>query len=286
MMQGKRVLITGANSGIGKEAAVALAAQGAQIVMLCRSRQRAEAALAEIIQRSGNDQIEIVLADFASLASVAQAAETINQRYQRIDVLLNNAGAYFSTRETSQDGYEMTFAVNHLAPFLLTKLLLPTLEASTPARIINVSSDAHRFTGMNFKQLHNPSRYQGLIVYSRSKLANVLFTYALAEQLKDRNITVNALHPGVIASNFAAGGSDVFAFIIESVRRFMITPEQGAQTSIYLASSPEVAQTTGKYFEKSKERRSSAASYDRASQQQLWQLSEELIAAKLPYVTV
>jgi NAD(P)-dependent dehydrogenase (short-subunit alcohol dehydrogenase family) len=285
-MQGKRVLITGANSGIGKEAAVALAGLGAQIVMLCRSRQRAEAAQAEIIQRSGNDQIEIVLADFASLASVAEAAKTITERYDRIDVLLNNAGAYFSKRETSQDGYEMTFAVNHLAPFLLTKLLLPTIEASTPARIINVSSDGHRFTGMNFKQLENPTKYHGLVAYSRSKLANVLFTYELAEQLKDRNITVNTLHPGVIASNFAVGGSDTFSFLVDLIRRFVLTPEQGAQTSIYLASSPEVANTTGKYFVKSKPRRSSAASYDRADQELLWQMSQELIAAKLPEIPV
>lgn len=284
MMQGKRVLITGANSGIGKETAVALAAQGAQIVMLCRNRSKAEAAQTEIIQRSGNDQIEIVLGDFASLASVAAAAETIKQRYDRIDVLLNNAGAYFSKRETSQDGYEMTFAVNHLAPFLLTKLLLPILEASEPARIVNVSSMAHIFTGMNFKQLQDPKNYHGFFVYARSKLANILFTYALAERLKGRNITVNTLHPGTIASGFAEGGSDLFAWLIRLSRPFMITAEEGAQTSIYLASSPQVANTSGKYFVKSKPRRSSGASYDRANQQLLWQLSEELIAAKLPQV--
>lgn len=284
MMQGKRVIITGANSGIGKETAVALAAQGAQIVMLCRNRARAEAARTEIIQRSGNDQIDIVLGDFASLASVAAAAETIKQRYNRIDVLLNNAGAYFSKRENSQDGYEMTFAVNHLAPFLLTKLLLPVLEASQPARIINVSSLAHTLTGMNFKQLQDPTSYNGLFVYARSKLANILFTYALAERLKGRNITANTLHPGTIASGFAEGGSDLFAWFIRLGRPFMISAEEGAKTSIYLASSPDVAQTTGKYFVKSKMRHSSGASYDRANQQLLWQLSEELIAAKLPQV--
>lgn len=284
MMQGKRILISGANSGIGKEAAVGLAKQGAEIIMLCRNRSKAEAAQAEIAQRSGNDKLEIVLADFASLASVAEAAKTISDRYDRLDVLLNNAGAYFSRPEISQDGYEMTFAVNHLAPFLLTNLLLPTLKASASARIVTVSSMAHSFATINFKELVQPKNYQGLIIYSRSKLANILFTYALAERLKGSNLTANTLHPGVIASSFAAGGKDLFARFIQNIRFFMVDSQEGAKTSIYLASSPEVAQTSGKYFVKSKARRSSAASYDRADQELLWQMSQELIAAKLPEI--
>jgi NAD(P)-dependent dehydrogenase (short-subunit alcohol dehydrogenase family) len=274
---GKVVLVTGANVGIGKETALALARMGATVVMLCRSKSKGEAAQAEIKAASNNSQIDLILADFASLAAVRRAAETFQERYDRLDVLVNNAGLYLGERLLSADGYEMTFAVNHLAPFLLTNLLIDTLKASAPARIVNVSSGAHAGGRMRFDDLQSARSYQGFRAYADSKLANILFTTELARRLAGTGVTANSLHPGAVASNFAQGTKGFFGFIFGMARSFMLTPEQGAQTSIYLASAPEVADVSGAYFVKSKPSRTASQANDADAARRLWEVSEQLV---------
>ncbi len=276
-MVGKVVLVTGANAGIGKETALGLAKQGATVVMLCRSKSKGEAAQAEIKATSGNPNVDLILADFAELATVRRVAETFSERYDRLDVLVNNAGLYLGERLLSADGYEMTFAVNHLAPFLLTNLLLDKLKSSAPARIINVSSGAHMAGRIRFDNLQAERGFQGFRAYADSKLANILFTTELTRRLAGTGVTANSLHPGAVASNFAQGTSGFFGFIFGLARSFMITPEQGAQTSIYLASAPEVADVSGAYFVKSKPARTSPQANDADAARRLWEISEQLV---------
>jgi NAD(P)-dependent dehydrogenase (short-subunit alcohol dehydrogenase family) len=274
---GKTVLVTGANAGIGKATALALAQMGATVVMLCRSKSKGEAAQAEIKTASNNPNIDLILADFAALATVRRAAETILARYNRLDVLVNNAGLYLGERLVSADGYEMTFAVNHLAPFLLTNLLLDTLKAGAPTRIITVSSGAHAAGRMRFDDLQAERRYQGFRAYADSKLANILFTTELARRLADTGVTANSLHPGAVASNFAQDMGGIFGRLFQFARPFMRTPEQGAQTSIYLASAPEVAGVTGAYFADSKPARPAPQANDVVAARQLWDVSAALV---------
>lgn len=276
-MQGKIVLVTGATNGIGKVTAHELAKKGATVVIVGRNRAKTEETLNDIKAKSGNNNVDMLLGDLSSMAEVRRVAEEFKRKYNRLDVLINNAGAWFTSREETVDGYEMTFALNHLSYFLLTNLLLDVLKASAPARIINVSSEAHMSVSMDFDDLQNKKSFTGgFKPYSQSKLANVLFSYELARRLQGTGVTVNSLHPGFVATGFGKNNSGLMKWVMSIAHRFALTEEQGAQTIIHLASSPEVEGVTGKYWEKSKPIKSSTVSYDEAAQRRLWEVSEQL----------
>jgi NAD(P)-dependent dehydrogenase (short-subunit alcohol dehydrogenase family) len=278
-MQGKRVMVTGATDGIGKETARALVRMDAHVIIVGRNPGKIAATMKDLKTENGNAKIDALVADFASLEQIRNLAHDFRGRFDRLDVLVNNAGALFSARGETQDGFEQSFGVNHLAPFLLTNLLLDKLKAGAQqtgeARIINVSSAAHWLKKLNFDDLQNQRRYSAWRVYGQSKLANLLFTYELARQVAGTGITVNALHPGGVASNFASNQSGITK-LVASLLRFGLSPEQGAQTSVYLASSPEVKDVTGQYFINCRPARSSPASHDAAAAARLWQVSAEL----------
>lgn len=280
---GKICLITGATSGIGYITARELAAKGMAVTIVGRDPAKTQAAAARIKQEAGVAQVEYLVADLSSQAEVRRLADEFKQRHQKLDVLLNNAGAMFTSQQKSVDGIEMTFALNHLAPFLLTHLLLDTVKASAPARIIVVGSDAHNGAKNSFDDPQQKRRgYNGLRAYGESKLANIMFTYELARRLAGTGVTANALHPGFVASNFGKNNGGIVGFGMTLLRPIMISSKRGAQTSVYLASSPEVEGVTGQYFVKSKSARSSASSYDEAAQRHLWELSEELTGLSVP----
>jgi NAD(P)-dependent dehydrogenase (short-subunit alcohol dehydrogenase family) len=279
-MSGKTVLVTGASQGIGKVVARELARQGARLVLVCRSRERAESAVEQLKVDTGAADIDLILADLASMREVRRAAEVFAQRYETLDVLLNNAGVLATSRRVSDDGYEHTFATNHLSAFLLTKLLLPFLERSGAGRVVTVASDAHRFGRMHFDDPQLERRFGAVRAYCQSKLGNVLFTYELARRLpRGTRVTANCLHPGICSSNFGKTDGGLMAMFMKAVGPFLASPEQAASTSIYLCSSPDVREVTGKYFCKCRDTRSSPESYDPAQAQRLWALSEELTAA-------
>jgi NAD(P)-dependent dehydrogenase (short-subunit alcohol dehydrogenase family) len=276
-LHGKVCLVTGATSGIGLVTAGALARQGAITILVARNAGRGAAVVERIRQATGNLQVEMLLADLSAQADIRRLAREFQSRYPRLDVLVNNAGALFSRRALSADGIEMTWALNHLAYVLLTALLLETLRASAPARIVNVSSDAHRRARLDFDNLQGQQRYGGWQAYARSKLANVLFTYELARRLAGTGVAANAVHPGFVATNFGRQNRSLTALLFRALQRVVaLSPEQGADTVIYLATSPEVEGVTGQYFVKRRAVRSSPASYDVQAAQRLWQLSAEL----------
>lgn len=281
-MQGKICLVTGANSGIGKETALRLAEMGATVVMVCRDRARGEAAQNEIKTRSGNDAVDLLLADLSSQQSIHQLADDFKQRYSQLHILINNAGVVMLRRHETADGLEMIFAVNQLAPFLLTNLLLDTIKASAPARIVNVSSESHEAGFIKMDDLQSKKSYRFMRAYGQSKLALVLFTYELARRLAGTGVTANCLHPGFVATNIGQRGvGPVTRKIVNLIfSRLGISPAEGAKTTIYLASSPDVEGITGKYFVKSKPRPSAAISYDETLQQLVWEESARLV--KLP----
>jgi NAD(P)-dependent dehydrogenase (short-subunit alcohol dehydrogenase family) len=277
-MQGKVCLVTGATLGIGKVTAQALADKGATVVIVGRNPQKTADTVAEIKAATENPQVMAIVADLSSQAEVRRVASEFLAQHSQLHVLVNNAGAAFTSRHTTVDGLEMTFALDHLAYFLLTTLLLPTLKASAPARIVNVASDAHRGAKINFADLQSERRYTTFGAYGQAKLANIMFTYELARQLRGTGVTANTLHPGFVASGFAKNNGAALKFIMSTVVRPMqISVEKGAQTSIYLASSPEVEGVTGQYFDKSKPVKSNPASYNEADQQRLWEISEQLV---------
>ncbi len=278
-MQGKVCMVTGANSGIGKATVLALAQMGAIVVMVCRDRARGEQARSEITTKSGNTAVDLLLADLSSQQSIRQLVETFQHHYTHLHVLINNAGAAFpGRRRETVDGVEMTFAVNYLAPFLLTNLLLDVLTASTPARIINVSSAAHQSGSMQMDDLQAEKRYRPMRTYPQAKLAVVLFTYELARRLQGMGVTVNCLHPGFVATHFAqSDGGPAVRLLVKVLGSFGASPQEGANTSIYLASSAEVEGVTGKYFVKCIPRRSAAISYDESLQRHLWEQSAQLV---------
>jgi NAD(P)-dependent dehydrogenase (short-subunit alcohol dehydrogenase family) len=250
---------------------------GASVVMVCRNRSKGEAVQAEIRAATPDAAVDLIIADLSSLAEVRRVADEFLQHHSFLHVLINNAGGINAKRQVTADGLEYTFATNYVSTFLLTSLLLDTLKASAPARIINVSSVAHTRGSIDFADLQGARRYSFPKAYGQSKLAQVLFTYALAEQLQGTGVTVNALHPGAVASNFNNGMRGLPRVIGAAIYAVIgISAEKGAQTTIYLATSPEVAEVSGKYFVNCKERRSSHCSYDMALQQRLWQVSEEL----------
>ncbi len=281
-MIGKTVVVTGGNSGVGKATATALAALGARTVITARSETRGTEAVADIRRASGSDRVELAVFDLADLASVRHGAEQLLERYDEIHVLVNNAGLVLSSRTETRDGYESTFAINHLGPFSLTQLLSGRLIASAPARVVNVASTAHRSArgGVGFDDLQSEHGYRGMQVYGRSKLANILFTNELARRLSGTGVTANSLHPGTVATGYARDGdaSGFLAFGVKVIKPFILTPEKGARTSVYLASSPEVAEVTGEYFVKCKPRTPSPAARDEAAAARLWSVSEELVA--------
>ncbi len=278
-MQGKVCMVTGANSGIGKATALGLAQIGATVVMVCRGRARGEAAQSEIKTKSGNNSIDLLLADLSSQQSIRQLVENFKQRYPQLHVLINNAGVFMLRRRVTVDGLEMTFAVNYLAPFLLTNLLLDVLKASTPARIVNVSSGAHEAGYINMDDLQAEKHYRPMRAYGQSKLALVLFTYEFARRLEGTGVTANCLHPGFVATNIGQGGLGLIGRTVANfiVSLLGISPEEGAKTSIYLASSPDVEGVTGKYFVKSMPKESAPISYDESLQRQLWEESAKLV---------
>ncbi|HWF22150.1 MAG TPA: SDR family oxidoreductase [Acidimicrobiales bacterium] len=287
-MSGKTVVITGGNSGIGTETAVALAGAGARVVITARDQARGEAAVADIRSRSGNQGVDLVVFDLASLVSTEAGASALIDRCPRIDVLVNNAGVVLSDRSETVDGFESTFAINHLGPFLLTQRLLERVIGSGPSRIVNVSSTAHRSArhGMDFDDLQSTKRYSTMQVYGQSKLANILFTTELARRLKGTNTTANSLHPGVVATGYGRDG-DTHGFLtfgLKLIKPFVLTAAKGARTSVYVASSPEVADISGAYFIKCKQRQTSKAGQDAEAAARLWAASEELIAAAMPSV--
>jgi retinol dehydrogenase-12 len=280
-MYGKTCMVTGATSGIGAVTAQALAQQGATVIVVGRSPDKCTATVNQIKDQTGNPAVEFMVADLSAQKEIRQLAHQFKSRHQRLDVLVNNAGAIFLRRQETVDGLEMTFALNHLSYFLLTNLLLDTIKASAPARIVNVSSRAHRGAQIHFDDLQGRSSYSGQRAYGQSKLANVLFTYELARRLEGAGITVNALHPGVVASNFAMNNGSIVSLFMRLFHWIAISPEKGAQTSIYLATSPDVEGVTGKYFVDKKAVPSSPASYDQADAKRLWQVSAELTGLSL-----
>lgn len=277
-MQDKVCMVTGATDGIGKETARALADMGATIIIVGRNREKSIATVNEIRQETGNPDVEYMLADLSSQEQIRRLAEQFKERYDQLDVLVNNAGGFFMSHEESVDGIEMTFALNHLGYFLLTNLLLDVLTESAPARIVNVSSGAHENAEIDFDDLESEETYSGWRAYGESKLANLLFTYELARRLEGTGVTVNALHPGFVKTNLGADNFGWFGTVVKKVINLVagLSPEEGAQTSIYLASSPEVEGVTGKYFVKKKPAQSSKASYDEDAARRLWEISEEM----------
>lgn len=280
-LKGKRCLITGANSGIGLATAIAIAQKGAEVIIVCRNLAKANVAKEQIINKSGNKKVALLLADFADQASIRRMAEQFHQEYGQLDILINNAGLIASNREETADGYEYTFAVNHLGYFMTTCLLMPALQAAPSARIVSVSSEAHRIGEINFDDIQLRRGYTNMKAYAQSKLANILFTDTLAKKLKDTNITANCLHPGVVKTNFAGEGDLLMKGMFLLARPFMISATEGAQTSIYLASSPEVEGVTGKYFAKCKKKRPATRATNPDTAEQLWKLSESMTGVVL-----
>ena len=276
-MSGRICMITGTTSGIGKATALGLAKMGATVVMVSRDEARGRAAMDDIKKITANESIDLIVADLSSQESIHNLSEDFRDKFQNLHVLINNAGLTAEHQTLSVDGIDKLFAVNYLAPFLLTNLLLDLLKASAPARVVNVSSGAHSFGRINFDDLQGKKR-SAMRAYGDTKLALQLFTNELARKLEGTGVTVNALHPGVVATNINSRDSSPFMLRLfwKILKPLMSSPEKGAQTSIYLASSPEVDGVSGKYFVKKKETKSSKESSDESISQRLWQVSAEL----------
>jgi NAD(P)-dependent dehydrogenase (short-subunit alcohol dehydrogenase family) len=281
-LDGKRILVTGATSGMGQVTALRLAQQGAAIVLVGRDQDKTQATAREIRRHAPQSEVQVLVADLSSQAQVRSLAQAYQSAYPRLDVLIHNAGGMFGRRQLSVDGLEMTFALNVFAPFLLTHLLLDSLTASAPARIITVGSATHVGKHVPFDDLTHEHGYKPLNVYAESKLMAIMFTYALARRLDGTGVTANVLHPGVVATNFGKSAGPMWRAMFTVLAPVSLSAEKGAQTAIYLASSPEVATVTGQYFIKCKPARSSEASYDVAAQQRLWAISEQLTGLTAP----
>lgn len=283
-LSGRTVVITGASSGIGLATAVALARAGARVVLTARDPERGERAAAEVVARSGRpgEAVSLTCFDLSSMTSVRRGAAELLQVAPRLDVLVNNAGVVLSERRETEDGFEATFATNHLGPFLLTTLLLDRLRASAPARVVNVASSAHAGAreGLDFDDLQSVRSYRGMAVYGRTKLANILFTAELARRLAGSGVTANSCHPGTVATGYGRDGDTrgLLAIGLRLAAPFLLSPERGAETSVYLASSPEVAGVSGAYFVRSRPRQPSAAARDETAARRLWDVSEALVA--------
>jgi NAD(P)-dependent dehydrogenase (short-subunit alcohol dehydrogenase family) len=275
-LDGKTCLITGATNGIGRVTAVALAGMGAELFLTYRDKARADETVAEIRQKTDNDKIHLLKVDLGSQSQVRVAAAEFLATGKPLHILINNAGLGNTSRTLTADGIETVFAVNHLAYFLLTMLLLDRIKRSAPARIVNVASEAHRFGTINFDDLGGEQRYRLFGAYSQSKLANILFTYELARRLAGSGVMVNCLHPGGIASGLWTNNGLLAQLIMKAAKPFLKTPEQGARTTIYLASSDEVEGVTGKYYAACKEKISNRESYDLDISRRLWEVSAQM----------
>jgi NAD(P)-dependent dehydrogenase (short-subunit alcohol dehydrogenase family) len=282
-MRGKVVVVTGSNTGIGFETAVGVAALEATTVLACRNRDKAEAAAKEVTRRTWNDEVHVVDLDLADLASIKKAADEILNRWDRLDVLVNNAGGTWSERRVTAQGFEYTFGVNHLGHFYLTNLLGERLRTSAPARVVSVTSMGHHFArgGIRFDDLQSEKHYEGMNAYCRSKLANVLFVRELARRMVASGVSANAAHPGWVRSRFGmdgdtTAGTSVGMYIL---RPFQISPARGARTSIFLATAPEVEGETGMYWVRRKPGHMSPAARDGATAARLWEESEQLLAS-------
>lgn len=281
-VEDRTCLITGATSGIGIETAVGLAECGARVVICGRNAERAEAARGDIVRRSGNPRVEVLLADFSSLSEVRKLADSFKDGHDALHVLVNNAGVVNNRREITVDGLEATFAVNHLASFLLTNLLLDRLLASAPARIVNVASDAHLFGSIDWEDLQSEKRYQGppvvsgMRVYGTSKLMNILFTKELARRIEGSGVTANCLHPGMVATGLGTNNGLLGSLAVGLMRPFALRPAQGARTTLHLALSPELSDVSGDYFARRRPARHSAAARDPEAARRLWEESARL----------
>src|SRR5215510_5292877 len=276
-MDEKICLVTGANSGIGKVTAKALATGGATVIMVCRNRDKGQDARDEIVRETRNENVVLMIADFSNMSQIRRLAAEVKAKFPRLHTLVNNAGAYNGKRTLTADGFETTFGVNHLGYFMLTAELLDLLKSSAPARIVNVASEAHRNAHINFDDLNLENGYSGWKAYAQSKLANVLFTYELARRLEGTRVTTNCMHPGVVGTNIFRNVGGVAGKVMGLATMFMRTPEKGADTIIWLASSPEVEGITGRYFIDRQERSSNPESYDAAIAARLWEVSEQMI---------
>lgn len=275
----KVVLVTGANAGLGKATAMGLAKLGATVVMVCRSRERGEAARQDIMRASGNSSVDLLLADLSSQAAIRQLVQTVKAQYPRLDILVNNAGGVFMSRTVSVDGIEYALAFNHLASFLLTNLLLDVLKASAPARIVNVTTRLFPNSAIHFDDWQFEQRpYSGFQAYTETKLANILFTYALAQQLQGSGVTVNCVHPGIFRSNFGSQGMPGYMRAMSAVMRpFMPSAEKAAERVLYVATDGTLEGVSGKYFGAKQTLTSPKQSYDSTAQTRLWQMSETLV---------
>jgi retinol dehydrogenase 14 len=274
-MGGKVALVTGGTSGIGKATAMALAAMGADVVVVGRDRERGERAAEEIRAQTGG-HVDLALADLSSQAEVRNLAEEFERRYDRLDALVNNAGLVQSTRTETVDGLESTFAINHLAPFLLTNLLLDMLKQSAPSRVVTVSSEAERWGSIDFDDLQSKKKYRGFPVYGMTKLANIMFTYELAERLKGTGVTATCMHPGAVNTRFGTNNRGPMTILFRLFKPFMRTSEQGADTVIWLAASPEVEGLSGRYYADRKPLEPKKIANDSAARRRLWEESERL----------
>ncbi|OLE69062.1 short-chain dehydrogenase [archaeon 13_1_20CM_2_51_12] len=275
-MSDKVCLVTGGNSGIGKSVAFGLAKMGATVVVVSRNKEKGQTAITDIMEKSGNKNVELMQADMSSQDSIHQLADEFKARHEKLHLLINNAGVYLTKRTESEDGLESTFAINHLGPFLLTSLLLDILKASSPSRIVNVTSDAHKGANIHFDDLQGEKRFSGWQAYGQSKLAMILFTHELAKRLGGTGVTVNSAHPGVVRTNFAKNNGGLVMLGFRFLGIFFISPESSAKRILYVATSPDLEGVTGKYFTKMHETRSSPESYDDDSARRLWLVSEQL----------
>jgi NAD(P)-dependent dehydrogenase (short-subunit alcohol dehydrogenase family) len=276
-MKNKICIVTGANSGIGKVTAMALAQQGAHLIMVCRSPQKTEPVRQEIIEKTGNGLVDVFYCDFGIQAQIRKVCDEIKAKFERVDVLVNNAGFIAKGyREITQDGFEKTLAVNHLGYFMMTNLLGDLLKAAPSARIVNVSSEAHRFTKFEANNLQLEKGYSAIKAYALSKLCNVLFTKELAKRLQGTNIITNCLHPGGVGTNFASDSTPLFKFIFKIGKYFLISPEKGAETSIFLATAPEAGNYNGEYFDKKAVKKTSSDARNPEYAKVLWDLSTEM----------
>lgn len=275
-MKGKSALITGGNAGIGKYTAIGLAKKGATVTIVSRNLQKGQEAVAEIKAASGSDTVDVLQADLASFGSVRALAEAVRAKYEVLDVLINNAGAFFTTYQETEDGYERQWQINHLSGFLLTNLLLDNIKKSDQGRIINVSSKGHYKGFLYFKDLNRRKKYIGLAAYAQSKLANVLFANDLTRKLQGTNVTANSLHPGVVKTSIGDKNNSSWVGLVWKIGKlFMITEEQGARTSVYLASDPKLNGVSGRYFDNCKAQEPNPFAKDEKLMDRLWQVSAE-----------
>jgi NAD(P)-dependent dehydrogenase (short-subunit alcohol dehydrogenase family) len=277
-MKGKIVIVTGSNSGIGKETALALAEKGATVVAVVRNQELGQQACETIVAETGNPSVDMMLCDLSTMSTIRKFADEFKSKYDRLDVLINNAGAVFYNREVTSEGFEKTFSVNYLAPFLLTHELLPILKTSAPSRVINLSSGMANRAILNLEDMQTTSAYKWRKAYTHAKLMIEMFTYNLARQIEDTGVSVNVVRPGFVATNLGrSSGSLGTRLMFGMMKPFQLSPKEGAETSVYVASSPEVEGVTGKCFEKCEEITTSEISHDIEKQKLLWDKTLELL---------